>query len=427
MIALVFSLMIDVSVVKINDLFNKYFIPNQQRLLLFSAIASSCLILQFLSIRHLSGSFKGVLSVKSLRARATHTIWSVSLVILATLLGFLIFQQFNYNYYSMAIDITIISVSYGIAATFLIWLSLLFFSWFRSSNNVMVLLYFISVSIVAFNLIATASYIGVKLIDRPNLIGEYIGTSGDLTGSRTSVLKDIYNISTFVSFLSMWIATALLMNSYREKLISSVVYWVVLSIPLVYFIVTYFYQYILGGILSSFLQIDPVTVSIALGAFLALSKPIGGLLFGLVFWKISRIISYERKIKTYMIISGWGILLIFSSNQAATQIVLPYPPFGLSSITILITASYLMLIGIYNSATLVSANNELRKFIHKHALKLLNPIGQAELQREIQGTVKKISEDKEIANLTSERSFELDENELKKYLEQVVKEVKKER
>jgi len=225
----------------------------------------------------------------------------------------------------------------------------------------------------------------------------------------------------------MWITTALLMNSYREKLISSVVYWLVISIPLVYFIVTYFYQYILGKILSSYLQIDPVTVSIALGAFLAFSKPIGGLLFGLVFWKISRNISYERKMKTYMIISGWGILLIFSSNQAATQIVLPYPPFGLPSITILITASYLMLIGIYNSATLVSANNELRKFIHKHALKLLNPIGQAELQREIQGTVKKISEDKEIANLTSERSFELDENELKKYLEQVVKEVKKER
>jgi len=225
----------------------------------------------------------------------------------------------------------------------------------------------------------------------------------------------------------MWVTTALLMNSYREKLISSVVYWLVISIPLVYFIVTYFYQYILGKILSSYLQIDPVTVSIALGAFLAFSKPIGGLLFGLVFWKISRNISYERKMKTYMIISGWGILLIFSSNQAATQIVLPYPPFGLPSITILITASYLMLIGIYNSATLVSANNELRKFIHKHALKLLNPIGQAELQKEIQGTVKKISEDKEIANLTSQRSFELDESELKKYLEQVIKEVKKER
>lgn len=49
------------------------------------------------------------------------------------------------------------------------------------------------------------------------------------------------------------------------------------------------------------------TKTIVLGAFLSLSKPIGGLLFGLVFWNISRIIRYERNIKTYMIISGWGI------------------------------------------------------------------------------------------------------------------------
>ena len=129
--------------------------------------------------------------------------------------------------------------------------------------------------------------------------------------------------------------------------------------------------------------------------------------------------------KTAMIIAGWGILLIFSANQAATLIVSPYPPFGLSTVTVLNLAAYLMLLGIYNSAAQVSANNGLRKFIHKHALKLLNPIGEAELQIEIQRAVKKISENKEIANLTTETSLELDEKELEKYLEQVIREVKK--
>jgi hypothetical protein len=45
-----------------------------------------------------------------------------------------------------------------------------------------------------------------------------------------------------------------------------------------------------------------------------------------------------------------------------------------------------MLLGIYNSATLVSANNELRRSIQKHALesKLLGAIGQAEMEKEIQ-------------------------------------------
>ena len=90
-------------------------------------------------------------------------------------------------------------------------------------------------------------------------------------------------------------------------------------------------------------------------------------------------------------------------------------------------ASFLIVLGIFNSATLVSANNSLRTSIHKHALKLLRPIGQAEMEKEIQKTVKKISEDKEIAKISSEVSFEFDENELKRYLEQVITEIKKER
>jgi hypothetical protein len=49
-----------------------------------------------------------------------------------------------------------------------------------------------------------------------------------------------------------------------------------------------------------------------MSAFLSLSKPIGGLLFGIAFWNISKVDSYERNIKTYMIISGWGMLLITS-------------------------------------------------------------------------------------------------------------------
>jgi hypothetical protein len=230
-----------------------------------------------------------------------------------------------------------------------------------------------------------------------------------------------------MSFSSIWITTAILMNYYREKLINAIIYWVILSIPLIYFIISYFYQVILGSILTSIVQIDPITVSIVLGAFLSLSKPIGGLLFGLVFWNISRIIRYERNIKTYMIISGWGILLIFSSNQAVTQIVNPYPPFGLVTITVLTTASSLMLLGIYNSATLVSANNELRRSIHRHALesKLLGVIGHAELEKEIQNTVKQVTKDKYELEEELQEPVELDELELEKYIEFVVKEVRK--
>jgi len=91
-----------------------------------------------------------------------------------------------------------------------------------------------------------------------------------------------------------------------------------------------------------------VTIPIILGALLSFSKPIGGLVFMIVFWKIAKVVRYEINIRTYMIISGWGIFLIFSANQASVQVL----HFGLATVTVLSTAVYLMPLGIYDSASL---------------------------------------------------------------------------
>jgi hypothetical protein len=424
-IALVVALLIDTSIVKINDLVDKHFIPIQSKVLLFLVNSSLVILLQFIAVRFVTNTFKKDRSIKLLWVNRFYIISVASLCVLASLMGSLILELFYYGYYDTAISISIILISYGTGAAFIMWLSFLFFSWFKSNHNLVVFLYFISMSFIALNLVTTAAFISANLASRPPQTSEYVGASADITSFRYSLLNNVSKITSFMSFFSIWLTTAILMNSYREKLIRSILYWILLAIPLAYFVMTYFYQLIFGNILISYLQVDPVTVSIALGAFVSLSKPIGGIVFGIALWNISKIIGYERNIRTSMIIAGWGILLIFSSNQAATQIVGPYPPFGLATVTILDIAAFMMLIGIYNSATLVSVNNDLRRYIHKHALKLLNPIGQAEMEKEIQKTVKKISDKKEIAGITTETILDLDEIELKKYLSHVIREVKK--
>ena len=85
-----------------------------------------------------------------------------------------------------------------------------------------------------------------------------------------------------------------------------------------------------------------------------------------------------------------------------------------------------MLLGIYNSAKLVSTNNNLRKFIHNRALesRLLDIIGKAEMEKDFKKTIKKIIQDKE----TLERykaEFELDAIKLEKYIDSVLRETKK--
>ena len=427
-IALIVISLIDTIVVKVNDLIDKNFIPMQNKLILFSANSALCLFLQFYIIKYTKRSLRTDRLSRTLKARAFYIISLTSLCILSALVGLLIFQQFYNNYYDTSISISIITISYGAAAALVIWLSLLFFSWYKSNHNIIVFLYFISMIVIAFNLIMTAAFTSAKVTARPYHAGEYFGSSGDISGGRYAFLENTYRISTFMSFFSIWVTTAILMNYYREKRVGAIVYWIILSIPFVYFLITYFYQIILSSILISYLEIDPITVSIALGAFLSLSKPIGGFIFALAFWKISKIISYEKNIKTYMIISGAGIFLIFTANQADVQIVAPYPPFGLATITILNIAAFLMLIGIYNSATLVSVNNNLRRSIRKHALesRLLDAIGQAEMENEIQKTVTKITQDKNSLMTETDQRMELDEKELKKYVDLVVKEVKKE-
>jgi hypothetical protein len=426
MIALIIAILIDTSVVKINDLIDKFFIPIQNKLILFSVNSSLCFLLQYFVIKYVKSSFETDGVKKTLKVQAFHIVGFGSLGLLAALTGALIFQQHYYNYYETSISISIIALSYGIAAAFIIWLSLLFFSWYKSNHSLIVLLYFISMLGIAFNLIMTAAYVSAKVSDRPSQRGEYIGSSGGLYGEHL-FLENLSRISSFVSFFSIWVTTAILMNYYRDKLVNAIVYWIILSIPLVYFLITYFYQFFLASLLASYLAVNPVTVSIVLGAFLSLSKPIGGLVFGIAFWKISRVVSYERNIRTYMFISGWGIFLIFAANQATAQIVGPYPPFGLATLTVLNVAAFLMLIGIYNSARLVSTNNILRKSIYKNAFesKLLGLIGHAEMQNEIQRTITKITRDKTMLEEDTEDPIQLDENELKKYIDFVIKEVKK--
>lgn len=426
MVVIAVTLILDTSVVKINDLTDKYFIPMAGKLILFSVNSSICLFLQLLAIQFVMNSFGRHQLRKTPKVRALYLISLTSFFALTFFIGVLAYQLIYYHYYETWVNIVITSISYGISSVLIIWLALIFFRWYKSTHDRVLFLYFVSMSLIAFHLILTALFIDLKLNANQYLVGEFVGSSGDSAAGRYQFLANLHRISSFVSFIGIWMTTAILMSSYREKLIGSVKYWIILVLPLVYFLITYFYQFFLSNLLTYYFQNDPITVSILVSTFISLSKPIGGVIFAAAFWNMSKVVGYERKMKLSMVIAGWGIFFIFSANQAATQVVLPYPPFGITTVTILNMASFLIVLGIYNSASLVSANNSLRASIHRHAIKLLKPIGRAEMEKEIQKTVKNISEHKEIAEISNQETFEFDENELEKYLKQVIKEIKKE-
>jgi hypothetical protein len=134
-------------------------IPLQSKLILFSVNSSLCLLLQYFTIIYVKSSFERDRLKKTLKIRAFYIISLTSLGVLAALIGVLVFQQFYNKYYKTSISISIITVSYGTAAVFIIWLSLLFFSWHKSNHRLVVFLYFVSTLVIAFNLIMTAAFV----------------------------------------------------------------------------------------------------------------------------------------------------------------------------------------------------------------------------------------------------------------------------
>ena len=426
MICLLVTVLIDTSIVRVYDLIQKSIIPTQAKFLLFSINTSLCLLLEIIIIKYLQISFKRHQLKKTLNVNLLYTISLFSLLVIGTLFGLLMFQESSYYYHRTLIPILIIIISYGTAAAFIIRLSILFISWYKSKHNWIVLLYFVSMSLIVFNLLMTAVVTDIKLTDRPDEIREFVGGTVDISFGKYVYLDTLYKASSVLSFISIWITTATLMSYYKERLVA-VAYSALLAIPLVYFLINSFYQFTITTLLNSYMETDPVTISIMLTTFLSLSKPIGGLTFAIAFWKISSIAGFEKNIRTYMFISGWGILLIFGANQASVQTLAPYPPFGLATTSVLIIASFLMLIGIYNSAVLVSVNEGLRKSIRKYALesKLLGVIGEAELGREMDKTVKKVVS--QTASIEEEVPVELDVSELRKYIEYVRSERLKEK
>ena len=156
------------------------------------------------------------------------------------------------------------------------------------------------------------------------------------------------------------------------------------------------------------------------------AKPIGGIMFGIAFWNISRKISFDKALKGYMVISGYGFLLLFISNQATSLILTPYPPFGIATVSILIVSSYLVMVGIYTSAALVSINSNVRNTIHQMTKesRLLDFIGKAEMEKEVTKIVTKISAQTEIQEELVKTDFKIDEQDLKRYIIEVAEELR---
>jgi hypothetical protein len=241
----------------------------------------------------------------------------------------------------------------------------------------------------------------------------------------STMLNFGYILSSIISFMVTWIATILLLRHHSKKL-GVAKYWILVTIPLVYFLSQF--QPLFLDLLSDYRSSNTIVFNILYTLIFSLSKPIGGILFGIAFWIIARSVRYSG-VSDYLMIAGYGVLLFFTSNQATVLINLPYPPFGMPTISFVGLSSYLLFVGICASAVSVAEDSNLRRSIRKLAVKeskLLDSIGAAEMEQEIQKRVIVLS--KETARTMSEQTgieTSLSEEDAKEYLHEVLTELKR--
>lgn len=419
-------ILIDTFLIKFYDLVDKNFIPIFEKKIILAIIVSACLILEFILLKYTKKLTTSEESDKKKDVKYTNYLASISYYVLTVIFSLLIFDLFYFDYYDTILLIMIVAISFGVTSIFIAKTLILFISWFRLKRNFVFLLYVVSMAMILFNLLVTNIIVNASINDRPTKIGEYGSGSINISAGKYDYLSTLFKISAILSFVSIWLTTSLLMYSSKDKIIGKLQYWVILIIPLAYFMISYFAQEILSGVLFPYINSEPISTSLILTSIFILSKPIGGIVFAVSFWRISKLVGFQKTLQAYVTISGYGFLLLFSGNQAASLILVPYPPFGITTITVLIISSYLIYTGIYKSATMISSNAKIRKSIYEIAndSKLLNLSGRTEMEKEIGNTVDKAIEMADTPSFEGS-AFEMDQRELRNYVEKVVRELRK--
>ena len=423
---LIIVFIIDTSVIKIY-----YFSYNQSpvswRVALFIGISSVYLVGIYLVSQFVKQRSEHIRKRQVLHINTLHKIVVISQYLLTAVTIFVVFQIVIMSRYNAVLLTVATWISYITAIIMMAVLAQQFFSWFKSNKNSTVFLYGLASAMLAINAGFILIFVSLVLRNVPAYAQPHVGVGSPFftLGPWTDILYYGYVISSIVSFMLWWIATVSALRHYSEK--SQKRYWFILSIPLVYFLIQF--QPLFLSLFSSFLASEPVLFSTIYTLVFTVSKPVGGILFSIAFWTMARKLGNNNVVRNYMIISAYGLVLVFVSNQAVVLVSAPYPPFGLATASFMGISSYLLLVGIYSSAISLGEDSKLRQTIRKLAIKeskLLDSIGTAQMEQEIQSRVIAITR-KSQKNLVNETGVEssLSEDEVKHYLHEVLTEIKK--
>lgn len=339
--------------------------------------------------------------------------------VLFTLLVYGAFEDMSYKLsiltifatYNLFVSIVLIGV---LVSRFAIWLV--------KNRNLSILLY--GAAFTVFFLAAASALVTILLeVEARTPSITPIPNPWDKTSTRNTVFSEAYRFSSLAMFGLIWLATSLMLKNFSVNYVKGIgrnKYWFLVTLPLVYFIVSS--DYVINQ-LNAYIFEYPYLSNLFI-YLLGGTKQVGGLFFAASFILMSKNAS-NKNLKIFLAFSAAGIMMLFSSLQISVIQLIPYPPFGLATLSSLPISSYLLLIGLYYSAQSIAFDRgilvSLKNRVKEDPSEFLSDIGSAEWSKNIESTVEGIV--KRTRTSLSHTDSELSTKDVQLYLSEVLEEI----
>jgi hypothetical protein len=351
--------------------------------------------------------------------KMTSYILIVNLIVV--ILSVVTFTNFSIINLLLANNISVIvgsSLLGSLGLKFLLW-------YFERRNSIIILLYglgFIFFAFCNFIIFMSDNFLLIEkpLIINPSMPIIYPDVEDNIFGY---IIKYWTYIET-VSIVMLLIASYLLLSHYSEKINRYKLIFILVSVFIIYMasnLDTYKILEISGDDANLFYYY----------IFQSLSSTLGGVIFGYSFWRVANKLELDNPIRRYLITTAIGFIIIYTVTQT-TVIATAYPPYGLSSLSFIISSIYLVNFGLYSSAISLSHDVQLRNKIRTLTVNhksLLGNIGQAQMTSNLQKVITEVKDvvDKEEEELKAKTGIEstLTQENVENYMEQVLQEIMK--
>ncbi|HEY7080237.1 MAG TPA: hypothetical protein VH500_11080 [Nitrososphaeraceae archaeon] len=424
------ALVIDISISNVADIISKQAVTFWG-IALFTIIAAVFVvgqyyILEIVKAKNRESKIKP-LHIKTLNNTVTiiqHVLAAIMIVIVLQI----VFSSHYYTYFLIAA----VPISYGLAVCLMGYLAYLFFSWFKHNKSIVVLLYGLAAAAITVNAIDSIIFYDVVLLGKPAVVtasSEVIFQVGFTPGTPMFVVSTVQTYSLIGYFVLTWGGTILLLHHHIQR-VGRIKFWTLVTLPLVYFMSYYITLY------QTIYPTSPVTAAVSSNLALPIllytyAIIVCGILFGLGFRSVSKSVSRGSDVRDYMIITAYGFILFFNAGDA-TVLQAGYPPFGLANVSFVGLSSFLIFVGLYNSAISVAQDAKLRASIKESVRKsmvkqsnLLESIGTAQMEEQIEKSVMSLTKEKEkLISQQGQIEPSLTDTEIRQYLREVIEEVK---